>query len=162
MKRACKPGVSQLKQPRHPRYNVAFAIDWQGDDDTALTVLFAGAEMQWLVSIFTSLCATQGGVARGFRIESQMPPTWRNGFVNDRLAVILEDRNADMLKEESLMLIIKRMLQRYVNGGHVDCYALDDFLNLSVRRPESIIDPQPVAAAVIPEGKKKQNKRRNN
>ena len=155
--RACKKGASQLKPPRHPRYNVAFTIDWQGDDDQSLTVLFAGAEMDWLVRIFGDLCGSVNGLARGFRIECQLPPCWRNGFVNERLAVILEDRNAKMLTEESLMLIVRCRLEGYVNGGHVDCYRLDDFLNLSKRSDRAFV-PKPMASAAIPEKKKKKKR----
>ena len=148
-------GIARFDPCRKPRRHVAFAIDWQGDDDELLTVLFAGAEIEWLAQVFGELCGSASGLARRFRIESQQPPVWRNGFVNERLAVILEDRNTKMLTEESLMLIIRGRLERYVYGGHVDCYRLDDFLNLSKRAPDKLFIPQPMASAVIPDKKKK-------
>ena len=100
-------GIARFDPCRKPRRHVAFAIDWQGDDDELLTVLFAGAEIEWLAQVFGELCGSASGLARRFRIESQLPPVWRNGFVNERLAVILEDRNTKMLTEESLMLVIR-------------------------------------------------------
>lgn len=134
------------------------AVDWQGVDDGEIAVVTAGADMEWLVEIFTSLCGSSAGLARGFRIESQQPPKWRNGFINERLAVVLEDAQKDMLLPESLLMIVKGRLERYVNGGNVDCYDLDDLLNLSKREPEKIFTPKPVPSAVPPE--KKQRRKR--
>lgn len=152
-------GVARLILPKRPLWNVALAVDWQGDDDGDITIVTAGACMEWLVEIFTSLCASASGIARGFRIESQLSPMWRNGYVNTRLAVILDGCRRDMLTPESLLLIVKIRMERYVNGGHVDCYRLDDLLNLSHRRPERIITPQPVASA--PEPVKNQRRRKS-
>jgi len=154
-------GVSRLDLCARPRRNVAVAVDWQGVDDGEIAVVTAGADMEWLVEIFTSLCESSAGLARGFRIESQQPPKWRNGFVNERLAVVLEDAQKDMLLPESLLMIVKGRLERYVNGGNVDCYELDDFLNLSKREPEKIFTPKPHPSAVLPEKKKKRGSRRN-
>ena len=90
-------GVARLVQPRHPLRNVALAVDWQGDNDDDVTVVTAGADIEWLVEIFTSLCNSRHGIAHGFRIESQQPPMWRNGYVNERLAVVLEGCRRDVL-----------------------------------------------------------------
>lgn len=153
-------GVSRLDLCARPRRNVAVALDWQGVDDGEIAVVTAGADMEWLVEIFTSLCGSSAGLARGFRIESQQPPKWRNGFINERLAVVLEDSRKDVLLPESLLMIVKGRLERYVNGGNVDCYDLDDLLNLSKREPEKIFTPKPLPSAVLPE-KKKRGGRRN-
>lgn len=147
--------VSVSKLPRYPRRNVAIAVDM---DDEEIAVVTAGADMEWLVEIFTSLCGSSAGLARGFRIESRQPPKWRNGFANERLAVVLEDARKDVLLQESLLMILKGRLERYVNGGNVDCYDLDDFLNLSRRDPDRIFTPKPVAAAVLPEKKKRKGR----
>ena len=152
-------GYARLDPCRRPRRNVAFAIDWQGDDDGQLTVLFAGADIEWLDCIFRELCASASGIARGFRIEYQQQPVWRNGFVNGWLAVVLDGRDADLLTEESLMLVIRGRLERYVYGGYVDCYGLDDFLNLSVRDEGRLFVPRPVASASRPEPKRKRKRK---
>ena len=147
--------ASVSKLPRFPRRNVAIAVDM---DDEDIAVVTAGADMEWLVEIFTSLCGSSAGLARGFRIESRKPPKWRNGFINERLAVVLEDARKDVLLQESLLMIVKGRLERYVNGGNVDCYDLDDFLNLSSRDPDRIFTPKPVASAVLPEKKKRKGR----
>lgn len=151
-------GIARSHPCTKPRRHVAFAIDWQGDDDELMTLVFAGAEMEWLVRIFESLCGSASGLAEGFTIKWQTPPYFRNGYVNERLAVVLKGRRPDILTEESLMLIIRGRLERYVYGGHVDCYRLDDFLNLSRRAPDKAVIPQPMASAVIPYKKKKKRK----
>lgn len=152
-------GISRLDLYAKPRRNVALAVDWQGVDDGDIAVVTAGADMDWLVEVFTSLCESQAGVAHGFRIESQQPPKWRNGYVNERLTVVLEGCRQDMLLPESLLIIVKGRLQRYINGGNVDCYKLDDLLNLSKRDPEKIFTPQPHPSAVLPEKKKNRRNR---
>ena len=152
-------GVARLVQPRHPLRNVALAVDWQGDNDDDITVVTAGADIEWLVEIFTSLCKSRHGIARGFRIESQQPPMWRNGYVNERLAVVLEGCRRDVLLSEGLLMIVKMRMERYVNGGHVDCYELDDLLNLSKRAPEKIITPKPVPTAELHKTKQRKRKK---
>lgn len=151
-------GVSRLHLCDKPRRHVAVTVDWQGVDDGDITVLTAGADMEWLVEIFTSLCGSAAGVARGFRIESQQPPKWRNGYVNERLAVVLEGCRRDVLLPESLLLIVKGRLERYVNGGDVDCYWIDDFLNLSHRDPSRTITPRPIDTAIAKPTKRKRKK----
>ncbi len=152
-------GVYRQHRCEMTRRNVALAVDWQGEDDGDMAVVTAGADMAWLVEIFTSLCQSSAGVARGFRIESQQSPMWRNGFVNERLTVVLEGCRKDMLLPESLLMIVKGRLERYVNGGHVDCYQLDDLLNLSKREPEKIFTPKPLPSAPPPAKKQKRSRK---
>ena len=150
-------GVMRTALPVRPRRNVALAMDWQGDGDGELAVITAGADVEWLKEIFTSLCSSMNGVARGFRIESQRPPMCRNGFVNDRLAVVLEGYDSNLLMPDGVLTVVQLLLERYVNGGYVDCYRLDDLLNLSGRDEGKIIVPQAIS---VPKTRRKPQKRK--
>lgn len=132
-------GVSRADMPKRPRRNVAMAIDWQGDGDDRLTFVFAGADVDMLRKVFEPLCASANGIATGFRIESQQSIRWRQGHVNDRLALILEGRREQMMEPDALMVVVRQLLLRQANGGYVDCYELDDLLNLSGRTPSLIL-----------------------
>lgn len=129
-------GVSAIRPPRHPLYRVAMAVDWQGPHDDQLALLFAGAEMEWLKQIFTTMCGSSCGLARGFTIEMQRHPVQRNGYVNEYVAVVLEDRREQLMSVEGLMTIVARQLERQMNGGRVDVYDLDQFMNLHRRRTD--------------------------
>lgn len=147
--------VSRLRPVTRPKRHIAFALDFQGKDDDKPTLLFAGAEEEWLVALFKRYCNTPCGPIKGFTIERQHPPVWRNGYVNERLAVILDIREEGFLSAEGLMVIVKRQLADYTNGGYVDCYTLDDFLNLRGRQPEKIIEPQPIDTTVMTRKRRK-------
>ncbi len=148
---------SRLRPWPHPRRNIAMAIDWQGEDDRDVALLFAGADGDMLREVFTAFCGPNC-FASGFTIEPQRTARWRNGYVNDRLAVILHGSRQEMMLPESLMMIVKRRLEQYTNGGSVDCYWMDDFLNLSRRDPCRIITPRPLDTSVVKPVKQKRKK----
>lgn len=142
-------GIARQKPVRHPRRNIAFTHDWQGQHDNELVILFAGATDEMLVSVFTYLCAGGKGIADGFRIEEQEAPVWRNGYVHDRLAVRLIGYHSEYASIDNMMLLIEARLRPEVNGGNVDRYSIQDFVNLRGRREAALLNPTPAAGTPL-------------
>lgn len=137
------PKISRSKPVSRPRRNVAFTHDWQGKQDDELVILFAGATDDMLVRVFTYLCAGGKGIASDFIIEEQEAPVWRNGFVHDRLAVRIIGYRSTYASIDDLMLLVESRLRLDVNGGYVDRYAIQDFVNLRGRRESALLNPVP-------------------
>ena len=119
-----------------PRRNVAMALDWQGVHDDVLTLLFAGADEQILNKVFGRISSA---IFEQYSIEVQHPPRYRNGYVWDRLAVHVLGHHSEYLTLSGLMLIVTERLKTMLNGGSVDIYDLDDFINLADRDKKRIV-----------------------
>lgn len=128
--------------------NIAMAIDYRGDNDDVLTLMFAGISMETLQRIFCFLCGSGSGIARDFSISEGSSPVWRMGYVNDWLEVTLHDRNDLFTTIDDMLLLIESAVARQA-GGRVDRYPLTDFLNLHHRNERRIIAAVP---AVSPTG----------
>ena len=120
---------------RHPRRHVAFAIDYQGDDDQEPTFVFVGADSEMLDSVFSTMTS----LADSYRIEFQHPPVWRQRCPYHRLAVRLEGYHRKVAEPEELPIIIAGRIRPLLNGGNIDYYQLDVLLNIEGRDPEHII-----------------------
>ena len=125
--------------------NIAMSIDYRGDNDDVLTLMFAGISMETLQRIFCFLCGSGSGIARGFSISEGCSPVWRMGYVNEWLEVTLQDRNDLFTTIDDMLLLIESAVARHAQG-RVDRYPLTDFLNLLHRNERRIIATAPVAS----------------
>lgn len=134
-------GVCRARQSLlPPRRNVAMAIDYQGDHDDKLTVVFIGVCSETLCRLFDYLCAGGRGLADGYSVEHQTPPYRRQGYCYHRLAVILEGYHERFASPTDVLLLCQAWLTReYCAGGTADAYELDVLLNLSGRDERHIL-----------------------
>ena len=133
--------------------NIAMAIDYRGNNDDVLTLMFAGISKETLQRTFCFLCGSSSGIACGFRICEGSSPVWRMGYVNEWLEVTLQDRNDLFTTIDDMLLLIESAVARQA-GGRVDRYPLTDFLNLLHRNERRIIATVPAvspAGITIPE-----------
>lgn len=114
---------------------MAFALDFQGDDDQEPTFVFVGADAEMLDTVFSPMTA----LADGYSIEWQHPPVWRQRCPYHRLAVRFEGYHRKMAEPEELPIIIAGRIRPMLNGGNIDYYPLDVLLNIEGRDPEHII-----------------------
>ena len=133
--------------------NIAMSIDYRGNNDDVLTLMFAGISMETLQRTFCFLCGSGSGIARGFSISEGCSPVWRMGYVNEWLEVTLQDRNDLFTTIDDMLLLIESAVARHAQG-RVDRYPLTDFLNLLHRNERRIIATVPAvspAEKTVPE-----------
>lgn len=114
------------------------AVDYRGEQDDVLTLLFAGVSQGVLRRAFTFLCADGRGVARDFSIAEGHSPVWRMGYVNHWTEVALIDRDDRLASVDDVVTMAADIVARET-GGRVDRYRLEDFLNLRHRNEHKII-----------------------
>lgn len=117
---------------------VALTIDYRGDNDDELTIMFAGINLEALQFVFSFLCAGGHGIAKSFSIIHGVSPVWRIGYVNEWLEVTLQNRNEHFASIEDILLLAESTIAREVHSS-VDRYELNDFLNLKCRNEKRVV-----------------------
>lgn len=148
---------------------VAFSYDFRGKEDDELVFLFKGATVSLLREVFDFLCAGGKGVAQNYRITEghDVERLWRHCYW--RLEVWLEGVNERFASLRDVVMLIQARLKTLASD-EVDFYLIDDWLNLTDRRPEAIdkawrsLEPKKVKQAVKQKkrGKKQQTEEETN
>ena len=131
--RGNKPGP----KPRELRRRIAFCLDYRGQNDDELVFLFKGATEEILRQTFDFLCADGKGIAKGYRIASSHDVVHLRRHCYERLEIWLDDINTDFSSLQDIVTLIDSHLKTKVKGD-VDFYLVDDFLNLTDRRPDAV------------------------
>lgn len=126
----------QRTKPVEYRSRVAFTYDLRGMDDDRLVFLFKGATEEMLRHVFDVLSG-RGAIFSGYEIREghDVARLWRHQY--RRLEVWTEGYDACLASPyECLWLIASKL--RPVVGGDTDFYTIEDWLNLTDRRPEAV------------------------
>lgn len=157
---AMEKGIFRKRAERQPRRCVALALDWQGDGGRDLTLLTAGASPDMLRRTMDFLSGGGRGLCEGYDIEHQHTPRYRNGYVYDRWAVVMHGYREQYAGIADMLMLVASRLEQELNGGTVDIYDIDDFLNLADRAPDRILSPTAAAdPALQAERDQKTNRR---
>ena len=120
---------------REWRRNVAFSFDFRGTADDCLMFLFKGATVSILRQVFDLFCSNN--IIKGYDIREthDVARLWRHQYWRLEVWPIGYDSTFASLRDS--IAIIDMQLRSLVKGA-VDFYLIEDFLNLTDRRPEAV------------------------
>lgn len=120
---------------RQWRRSVAFSYDLRGRDDNQLMFLFKGATASLLRRVFDPF--VESGVMTGYSLREthDVARLWRHQYW--RLEIWPEGYDSRMAGLRDMVGLIDRRLRSMVMG-EVDFYLIDDWLNLTDRRPKAV------------------------
>jgi len=126
-----KEHVCRIPLITKPVFNVAFAIDDcdTDHDECILTMLVAGVSEDMLSRLASSFCG-ENSLSKRYTIERRKSPVWRNGVISEWEEIRLEGYNPKMADTETIAILVERWFRNNLKVNYVDCYTVDDFLNL--------------------------------
>lgn len=90
--------------------NIAYSLDWRGDDEEIPTWSFISAPRELLVEVFKWICSG-GYIAKGFTLASEHAPKWRNGHSYWRTTVTLNQYDNQFCAITDLSLLIESRIR---------------------------------------------------
>lgn len=108
---------------------MAYSIDMRGDDEDIPVLVFIGDPDGHALHEAFAWLVKGGRVAKGFTMEPEHPPVWRNGHAYLRWAITLSQPDYSFCSIETIRLLVESRLQA---AGHSATFFSDyvKFINL--------------------------------
>lgn len=108
---------------------IAYALDYTGDNDDVPTFLFSGNLYNLLKDVFSQLLGKGEWAFQGFRLYRTIAPKARNGKSSWRTVVELKGYRPDFLSLDELAVIIEFKI-RHLCWCNIRKLKLNKFLNI--------------------------------